>query len=194
VRTAAGRNFQPIMKTILLDPGHGMSNIRRGQYDTGAEVPGYTEAAIAMDWANVLRTILMQRGCRVIRTRVDAKDPAPVSQRAAIARQYKAEIMLCIHCNCADGRATGTESFYRGASNQAKAAQISAAVSKALGLKDRGPKGEGQSQHPRLAVMAFQPCFLVELGFIDNKTDRAAMLDPVKRRAACEALADILTA
>jgi N-acetylmuramoyl-L-alanine amidase len=182
------------MKTILLDPGHGMANRRTGVYDSGAEAAGVHEAAICMDWVNVLRAVLMQRGCRVIRTRVDAKDPAPVSARAAIARQYRAEILLCIHCNAADGRASGTEAYYRGTGNKARAAQISAAVSSTLGLKDRGAKSEGQSQHPSLAVMAFQPCYLVELGFIDNKTDRTAMLDSVKRRAACEKLADILTA
>jgi N-acetylmuramoyl-L-alanine amidase len=42
--------------------------------------------------------------------------------------------------------------------------------------------------------MAFQPCFLVELGFIDNDKDRAAMLDPVKRGKACQLLADLITA
>jgi N-acetylmuramoyl-L-alanine amidase len=40
--------------------------------------------------------------------------------------------------------------------------------------------------------MAFQPCFLLEIGFIDNAGDRAAMLDPAKRKAACEAIAKVL--
>jgi N-acetylmuramoyl-L-alanine amidase len=41
--------------------------------------------------------------------------------------------------------------------------------------------------------MAFQPCFLIELGFIDHAGDRAAMLDPQKRKTACLALADLIT-
>jgi N-acetylmuramoyl-L-alanine amidase len=40
--------------------------------------------------------------------------------------------------------------------------------------------------------MAFQPCFLIELGFIDNAADLAAMTDPVRRMAACEAIAELL--
>jgi N-acetylmuramoyl-L-alanine amidase len=36
--------------------------------------------------------------------------------------------------------------------------------------------------------MAFQPCFLLEIGFIDNASDRAKMLDPVLRKLACEAI------
>lgn len=65
--------------TIILDPGHGMSNRERGVYDPGAVYGGVTEAGIAMVYANELRSILLGRGHRVIRTRTDDKDPAPVS-------------------------------------------------------------------------------------------------------------------
>jgi N-acetylmuramoyl-L-alanine amidase len=40
--------------------------------------------------------------------------------------------------------------------------------------------------------MAFQPCLLIELGFIDHAGDLAAMVDPVRRLAACEAIAELL--
>ena len=40
--------------------------------------------------------------------------------------------------------------------------------------------------------MAFQPCFLVELGFIDHSGDLAKLLDEDLRKAACIALADKL--
>jgi len=181
-------------KIILLDPGHGLSNRRAGVYDSGTTFGDLEEATIAMDWVNVLRDILLARGCRVIRTRKNAKDPAPVASRAAIARTYGAESMLCIHCNEGGGKATGSEVFFRGSHNKAAAATLAQAVATALGLKSRGAKTEKESQHPRLAVMSFQPCFLIELGFLDNATDRAAMIDPVKRLKACQLLADLLTA
>ena len=182
------------MKTIILDPGHGMSNRRSGRYDPGAVNGDYTEAEIVMDWANVLREVLMSRGYRVIRTRVDAKDPAPIGQRASIARKYGGEIMLSLHCNAANGRASGTETFYRGAENKAKAQRITDAVCAVLETRNRGAKTEASSQHSRLAVMSFQPCFLLEIGFIDNAPDLAKMIDPAYRRRACNVLADILTA
>lgn len=180
------------MKTICIDPGHGMGNRRTNVYDSGAESSGYTEAEIVMDWANVLRSILIKQGAKVVRTRVDAKDPDPVGKRADIARKYNAEIMLSLHCNAADGKANGTETFYRGKENAAKAKKLNDAVRLALVTKDRGIKTESQSQHSTLAVMSFQPCFLVELGFIDNVSDRAKMLDPALRQSACEALASVL--
>jgi N-acetylmuramoyl-L-alanine amidase len=145
-----------------------------------------------MAWANELRGILRARKVAVVRTRVDHKDPAPVGQRAAIARQYRGDIMLSIHCNAANGTAAGTETFYRGAENKPMATQLNLAVVNALGTRNRGAKLESASQHATLAIMSFQPCFLIELGFIDNASDRAKMLDPDLRRLACDALANVL--
>jgi N-acetylmuramoyl-L-alanine amidase len=182
------------MKTppiIILDPGHGMANKAAGRYDSGAVAAGVEEADVVMDWANELRAILRSRKVPVIRTRFDLMDPAPIGQRAAIARRYKGEVMVSLHCNSTPG-ASGTETFYRGAENRAKATQLNLAVVKALGTRNRGAKTEQESQHATLAVMAFQPCFLIELGFIDHPGDRAKMLDPNLRRKACEAIADVV--
>jgi len=178
--------------TIILDPGHGMSNRRSGVYDPGACADGVTEAEIAMEWANELRDILKSRGMKVVRTRTDDKDPAPVGKRASIASQYSGDIMVSIHCNAATGAASGTETFYRGSDNLAMAEALNDAVVTALKTKNRGAKTESSSQHSRLAVMSFQPCFLIELGFIDNPSDRAKMLDPELRKWACNEIAWVL--
>ena len=183
------------MTVVILDPGHGMSNRRSGVYDPGAVgINGATEADVVMEWADELAAFLRCDGHKVVRTRVGPKDPAPVGQRAAIAKEYGGEIMLSLHCNAFNGTASGTETFYRGDQHKAKAEQINAAVVKALGTKDRGVKTEGASQHSRLAVMSFQPCFLLEIGFIDNPDDFKKMTDPKLRADACEALAKVLTA
>jgi len=180
------------MSTTILDPGHGMSNRRRGQYDPGAVSNGVAEADIAMGYANELRAILIKRKHKVIRTRVDNKDPAPVWRRDDIAVSYGGDIMISLHCNAANGKASGTEVFYRGADDKALAVKLSAAVSTALGTKNRGAKTESQSQHSSLAVLEFDKCWLIELGFIDHARDRAKMLDPAIRRKTCEAIADVI--
>lgn len=179
-------------KTIIVDPGHGMSNRRRGVYDPGATSGPHAEASIALDWANTLREILQAAGHKVIRTRVDNRDPCPVSRRDDIAHAYGGDIMVSLHCNAADRQANGTETFYRGSGNWQMAERLTLAVCRALGTKSRGPKPESASQHKSLAVMSFQPCFLIELGFIDHEGDREKMLDPQLRRTACEAIAQIL--
>jgi len=182
------------VKTIILDPGHGLSNRKPGVFDPGAVSGDVREADIAMAWVNEIRAFLRCAGYKVIRTRYNNDDPAPVSERATIAKEFGGDIMLSIHCNAANGTANGTETFYRGEANRKKAEAINKAVVDALGTRDRGVKLEAASQHKRLAVMAFQPCLLVELGFIDHEGDRAKMLDPELRAKACEAIANALTA
>ena len=176
--------------TIILDPGHGMSNVKRGRYDSGATSHGVEEASVAMDWVNELRTILRAKGHTVIRTRVDAKDPCPVSRRDDIAVSYGGDVMISIHCNSGGG--TGAEVFFRGEDDRGKANQLSTVVSVGLGIKNRGAKTEKESQHTSLAVMEFEKCWLIELGFIDNDIDRAKMLDPARRKATCEDLAMVI--
>jgi N-acetylmuramoyl-L-alanine amidase len=179
---------------ICIDPGHGMGNKIPGRYDPGAVCQGVEEATIAMQWANELREILKARGHEVTRTRIDAKDPAPVGGRAAIARSFGCEVMLSIHCNAANGTANGTETFYRGEGNKALAQAVNDAVVSSLGTRSRGVKTEASSQHARLAVLNFPRCVLLEIGFIDHAADRKDMMDATKRRKACEALATALTA
>lgn len=175
---------------VIIDIGHGMGNRRTGIFDSGAVNGTHREADIALAWGNELRNILRSRKVAVVRTRVDNQDPAPVSQRAAIARQYNGTIMISLHCN--SGGSSGTETFYRGAGNLSKARAINDACRIALGTKNRGAKTEDQSQHGRLAIMAFQPTFLLEIGFIDHAGDLKKMTDPDLRRSACEKIADEL--
>jgi len=180
--------------SIIIDSGHGMSNRRAGVFDPGAVSNGIREADIALAWCNEIRGLLMARGNKVVRTRVDNSDPAPIGKRASIARQYGGTVMLSLHCNAATGSANGTETFYRGEANKGMAERINAAVVAALGTRDRGVKTESASQHARLAVMAFQPCYLLEIGFIDHAGDRAKMLDPDLRRKACQGIVSALLA
>lgn len=181
------------MEIFILDPGHGLSNRSPGVYDPGATAGKVEEATIALDWANEVREALLKKGKKVVRTRKDRQDAAPVGQRAAIAARYKGDIMVSFHCNAANGQASGTETFYRGESNRVKAQHLNDLVVIGLGTKDRGVKTESQSQHSRLAIMSFQPTFLIELGFIDHAGDREKMQDPELRKKTAEALADFLT-
>lgn len=178
-------------KIICLDPGHGMSNRHHLKYDTGTVHAGVAEADIVMKWVNCLRGILRTRGHTVIRTRVDEKDPAPVSRRDDIAVAYGCEVMFSFHVNCCTGQG-GTEVFYRGSDDRAFAALLSKTVSEVMGIPDRGAKTEQGSQHTSLAVLNFDKCWLIELGFITHPTDRAKMTDDQVMQKTCVALADAI--
>lgn len=182
--------------TICIDPGHGMSNRRAGVYDPGATVKvgkqEITEADIVMDWSNKLKIQLEAMGCKVIRTRVNNGDAAPVSQRATIAHKFSCVALISLHCNAADGKANGTETFYRGTANATLAKACNDAVRHALGTKDRGIKTEAASQHSRLAVLNFPAACLIELGFIDHAADRARIIDQQLTLTACQNLAKVI--
>lgn len=186
------------MSSIFLDPGHGMSNRRIGVYDPGATVKvgrdEISEAAIVMDWVNELRALLQARGHDVVRSRINATDPAPVGGRVTVATKNKCKLFISFHCNAANGAANGTETFYRSAAGKTLATACQAAILKGLGTKDRGLKTESQSQHSRLAVLAHPASCLIELGFIDHEGDRAKMLDAGLRFKTCSLLCEAIEA
>ena len=182
---------------ICLDPGHGLSNRKAGTYDPGAVVrvngKDVTEAEIVMEWANELRALLQAAGHTVIRTRVNSQDPAPLGERVKIANDHKCEVLVSLHCNAADGRANGTETFYRHAKNKKLALDCNRALVETLRTKDRGVKLESMSQHKSLAVLAHPRAVLIELGFIDHAGDRALLRDEKLMLLACERLAEAIT-
>jgi len=186
-------------KRIFLDPGHGMSSSKPGVYDTGAggvKVNGkwIYEADIVMDWANELKTQLEVLGAKVIRSRINASDAAPLGQRVDTAHKYGCDTFISLHCNAADGKAHGTETFYRGAANAKLAAACNEAVVDSLGTKDRGIKLESASQHKTLAVLNHPKACLIELAFIDHPQDRLKLTDEHLRLLACQKLAEAVLA
>lgn len=187
-------DYVTMKKTVIIDPGHGMSNRRNLVYDPGAVAAGVKEADIALAWANELREYLRARQIKVVRTRVDEKDPCPVGRRDDIARAYGGDIMISFHCNAATGKASGTETFYRGSDDRQLAKRLTDAVCAVLKTPNRGPKTEKESQHPSLAVLDFGETYLIELGFIDNPTDRAKLLNPELRKLACAAIGEVVLA
>lgn len=167
---------------IAIDPGHGMSNRKSGLYDPGAVAFGVAEADIALAWALTGKWMLTQAGIGVWLTRDDDSDPTPVSSRDDRAEAAGCDRFLSIHCNSAGPEATGTETFYRDPADRIWATVVQQGALRALGLRNRGLKTEEQSQHSRLAVFDFDgPACLLELGFIDNPTDRARMQDRNRR-------------
>jgi len=184
---------------IFLDPGHGMGNITPGLYDTGnvwtdpATKKELNESDIVMEWANCLRGILQSMGYGVVRSRKDALDPAPLKDRVKTAKAYKCDVFVSLHCNAFNGKAKGSETFFRGERNRGFAKACNDAVVKSLGTLNRGIKPESESQHKSLAVLAFPNAVLIELGFMDHPADRAALLDDNAMHAACVALAEVIT-
>ena len=76
---------------------------------------------------------------------------------------------ISIHLNAGGG--TGCEVYYTSSKGKTYAGKVSAAVAKALGIKDRGAK---ESDTLYVLNHTTAPAILVECCFVDNKTDKAA--------------------
>jgi N-acetylmuramoyl-L-alanine amidase len=163
---------------LAIDPGHGMSNKRDDVFDPGAVAAGVRECDIALEWALTGKYILPQYGINHFLTRDDNLDEVPVGRRDDMAAAAHCTHFLSIHCNAADGKATGVEVYYRDISDRAFAQLVLDSLVEATGLKSRGLKRESDSQHSRLAVLDFgPPACLAEIGFLDNPHDRSVIRD-----------------
>lgn len=170
-----------------------MSNKKKGVFDSGAthfESPiEYEEAEIALHYGLNLRDELRTRGHGVFITRDDHQDPAPVQERARNAEKAKCEIFVSLHLNdVEDETAHGVEVLYRDKDDKVLADKLLPALVKASGLRRRRVW-----HRPELAVLKFKgPAALIELGFIANDKDRETLLNPQKRAAIIEAIADVV--
>ena len=155
-----------------------MSNKRDDVFDSGAVSAGVRECDIALEWALTGKYILPQYGINHFLTRDDNLDEVPVGRRDDMAAAAHCTHFLSIHCNAADGKATGVEVYYRDISDRAFAQLVLDSLVEATGLKSRGLKRESESQHSRLAVLDFgPPACLAEIGFLDNPHDRSVIRD-----------------
>jgi N-acetylmuramoyl-L-alanine amidase len=93
---------------IMLDPGHGGA-------DSGAKgYFGTLEKDIALDIAKRVHKILRSNGYKTLLTRNDDKD-VPLIERAHLAHQLKADLLVSIHVNSSgtrDNNCWGIETFF----------------------------------------------------------------------------------
>lgn len=177
---------------LCIDPGHGNSNRRAGVYDPGAQYGGVSEADVALQWALTLKWVLTQRGIPVFLTRDDDSDPTPVGTRDDKAEAAGCTHFLSLHCNMADGKASGSEVFYRDSVDKAWASTVLSCLIPSTQGRNRGIKSESDSQHTRLAVFDFDgPAALAEIEFIDGP-NRSVLTSRLARVAFAERLADAL--
>lgn len=152
------------MKPIFLSAGHSDT-------DPGAIAFGRTEADIVVDFRNLISFYLM-------RAKLDHELDGEGTENLPLAQTVKRTqrmtgIELEFHCNSvADPRANGVETL-SGREHMALGAKICDAISRGLGIRNRGAKPENAGQHHRLAF-AQAGGIIVETFFLSNANDLAA--------------------
>lgn len=188
-------------RTVFLDPGHGGN-------DPGAVVGIYHEADLNLAVAKKVQSLLIDLGYGVIMSRT-SDTSVSLLDRPQMANNSNADIFVSIHTNSTAGgttSATGIESYYYkyypeypSKINEAlhnNPERISRSVSLAnlihenmvdyTGATNRGIHGE------TLAVVreSAMPATLLELGFINNSSDRQKLFTDSYQNTLARAIAD----
>lgn len=165
-------------KTVIIDPGHG------GR-DLGAADSYVYEKHINLDVSRRLERALQEAGFKTVMTRTRDEFIA-LSERSSHANRYRNAVFVSIHFNSAyRTSALGIETFYRSSESEKFARLVQSELIKNVGATDRGIKTGN------FAVLrnTKHPSILVEGGFISNKDERAAMLDPQYRQVVADSIA-----
>ncbi|REB09583.1 N-acetylmuramoyl-L-alanine amidase [Sporosarcina sp. BI001-red] len=163
------------MSKIFIDPGHG-------GHDSGAVGKRSKEKDNVLKVGLNLKALLESYGHTVKLSRSTDVFIA-LSERAQMANRWGADYFVSLHNNSATSDASGFETFiYNGnvsSSTTKLQAAIHNAISKEIGIRDRGMKRES------LAVLreSSMPAVLIEYAFISNTVDETILINQVEKLA-----------
>ncbi|MQS44331.1 N-acetylmuramoyl-L-alanine amidase [Companilactobacillus mishanensis] len=148
--------------TIVIDPGHGGT-------DVGAEFKKKTyEKNFTLAYAQEIKKQLQNTGARVILTR-DGDATKSLGNRARLSSKIEADAYISLHFDSSTSAdaGSGITTYYYENSKDGKLATSLNDQLKALKIKNRG------TQQKDLYVLHYnsQPSVLLELGYINSKSD-----------------------
>lgn len=179
------------MIRIVVDPGHGGSEVVGGSTPFGAQAStGALEKVVALDLALRLRARVPEG---LLLTRDDDRNLS-LGSRAGLARAAGAAAFLSIHVG---GALAGHEAWVHPRASPASrllAGRVSDALNAAAGEARRPPlEGSLAVLHPDFQAPGAAAC-LIELGRFGDAASEARLFDPGQRARLADALARALTA
>ncbi|WP_245585984.1 N-acetylmuramoyl-L-alanine amidase family protein [Paenibacillus pinihumi] len=166
---------------IVIDAGHGGK-------DPGAEgVSGKYERAYTLSLTMKIAALLDQEPMfEPHMTRTDDTFIG-LTDRARMANELHADAFISVHGNTfPDPDIAGTESYYYADDSIRLANTIHQQLIQAAGFKDRGVKMEGWWVLKKSEV----PAILLEIGFLTNRDEEAAMLSDAHQSKVAQAIVD----
>jgi N-acetylmuramoyl-L-alanine amidase len=214
-------------RTVVIDPGHNLGNAkhtaaigrlvdvgtnRKACDTTGtATDAGFPEAAYTLDVAHRVRTLLQQRGAKVLLTYDGDRAYGPcVDERARIGNKAHADAALSIHADGAPADKRGfhviaPKAVHKGIADNRAVAGPSLTLATTVRshfASDTGEPlanylgGKGLTIRSDLGGLNLTtvPKIFIECGNMRNAQDAAHMTDPAWRQRAALGIADGLTA
>ncbi|NEW06008.1 AMIN domain-containing protein [Paenibacillus sp. SYP-B3998] len=151
--------------TVMIDAGHG-------DKDPGAlSITGKHEKDFTLATAKKVSKLLSQdKRLEVLMTRSD-NTFVELDDRVAFANDNQVDLFLSIHGNSAKANITGTETYYNRPESLSFANVVHKNVVAATGFADR----KVREADFRVIKKTTMPAVLVEVGYLSNKDDEAAM-------------------
>lgn len=158
------------MAKIYIDPGHNPTG-----NDTGAVGYGLKEQDVSVQVGIILRELLLVSGQTVKMSRENITDTVAQGLNASLAGRYNAanswnaDIFVSIHCNAANTKAYGCETYYCTGSNQGKV--LAECVQPHMAAETERYNRGVKSANFAVIKHTNMPAILVETAFIDNYDD-----------------------
>lgn len=175
------------MAKIYIDPGHNASGA-----DTGAVGFGLKEQDVSVQIGVMLRDMLIASGQTVKMSREHITDTISSTLNGSLSARYNganswgADLFISIHCNAANAKAYGCETYH--CTDSTKGAELAKVVQSHLvaetGRANRGVKSA------KYAVIKHtnMPAILVETAFIDNYEDNQFLASESGKKACAMAI------
>ena len=163
--------------TVIIDAGHG-------GHDLGANHSLVYEKHLNLDVARRLERSLKELGFRVVMIRRDDRF-VPLDNRAAIANRYRNSVFLSIHFNSSwKNQVTGIETYYKSSAGRTLATLVQNELVRTIRTENRGVK----TANFVVLKKTRPPAILIEGGFVSNKSQRNAMMDPRYRQGVVDSI------
>lgn len=171
-------------KRIVVDPAHGGD-------DRGWSVGEISAADIALDIARRLEARMAATGMSVYLTRQAGQNPSP-EERARFANSLGADLLLSIHVEgSANPAANGLATFHFGTDSgniSTLGETLAGLVHRELVARTRFTDCRTHHAAWELLRMTQMPAVQVELGYLTNDADQAALMDGDFRNRVVEGL------
>ena len=170
-------------KTVVIDPGHGGD-------DTGGIGNGLTERDVAADIASQLEGRLLAAGVTAYLTHGPAANPGQQA-RAEAANSTDADLLMSLHVDAqASAPAQGVATYYFGTAGSASVVgeRLAELVQREIVARTGLVDGRTHPKTWELLRRTRMPAVRVEIGYLSNEQDAAALSTRAFRATIADAL------
>lgn len=187
------------MIKVAIVAGHGMGNVESNRFDPGFTVKRgkeiVRECDVTLEMALTGKFVLIENGIPVHLIRSNNEENLPLRLRAPMATRSGCTHLIDLHMNSGGIPyvTSGTETFWDDERDLPFAQMVQACAVSAFRRRNRGVKHESLSPRRQLGILNFpKKAALLEMGFLHNPADLAAVKSAERRIAFWTAFAENL--